>query len=181
MLQDLRPKVSELARLQRIELEEGETLPDFGALPESYFAHLHGCELGLAATAPFVNIVQAMRAELAMLADRVGLKDVDVSTMTGEVREFTQAVARNIYLAGYAGIAASSSLGTPYTNWTIFEQGHDTNRLRVEATLLKTPVPITFDDSDLIDALNVLGLRIEGEDRLLRYEPKTIAEVDDDK
>ena len=99
--------------------------------------------------------------------------------MTSDVREFTQAVARNIYLAGYAGIAASPSLGTPSTNWTIFEQGHDTNRLRVEATLLKTPVAITFADSDLIDALNVLGLRIEGQERLLRYEPGTIADVED--
>jgi hypothetical protein len=48
---------------------------------------------------------------------------------------------------------------------------------RVEITLLKAPLPLAFDDSDLIDALNVLGLRIEGQERLLRYEPEPIKEV----
>ena len=182
VLQDLLPKVSELARLQAIQRDTDEDLPDFGALPESYFEHLHGCELGIAAGIPFLNvvdaqIVQAMRSELAALATRLGLPDVDVSTITGDIREVTQAVARNIYAARYAGISSPSSLGSPYTNWTVFEDGHETNRLRVEMTLLKAPVPLTFDDSDLIEALNVLGLRIEGQERLLRYEPEPIEEI----
>src|SRR6185437_6163769 len=103
--------------------------------------------------------------------------DVDVSTITGDIREFTQAVARSVYAARYAGITSPSSLGSPYTNWTAFEDGHATNRFRVEITLLKAPVPLAFDDSDLIDALNVLGLRIEGQERLLRYEPGPIEEI----
>jgi hypothetical protein len=183
VLQDLRPKVSELARLQRIERQADEELPDFGVLPDSYFGHLHGCELGIVTTKPFLDvvdaaIVQTMRMELAALATQLELEEVDVSTMTGHVREFTQAVARRVYEAGYAGISSPSSLGSPYTNWSIFEDGYLTNRLRVEATLLKAPVPIAFDDNDLVDALNTLGLRIEGQERLLRYAPEPIEQAD---
>jgi hypothetical protein len=180
-LQDLRPNLRFLAGLEALELEPGEELPPYDTLDATYFDNLYACDIVVETRPPFIEAMHATivgfaRARLAGLATRLGLATVDASTILGPVREFTQALAREIWLPGYAGICVPSALGFPYENWTIFETGHDTNSMRAELTVVRGD-PVTLDHTDLIDALNALHMGID-RDLLTRIEPPELGRVD---
>ncbi|MGQ9676107.1 MAG: RES family NAD+ phosphorylase [Chloroflexota bacterium] len=68
-----------------------------------------------------LETLQTLRVELADLAVRLGLPDIDVSTVRGQSRQFTQAVARWAYERGYAGVAYRSRFDDSFDCWAIFE------------------------------------------------------------
>lgn len=124
-----------------------------------------------------IEVVGIMRERLAHLASLLGLRIIDASTILGSDREFTQAVAREIWGPGYAGIVSPSVLGHPHTNWTAFESGYETNAFRVELTVVKAEV-VTLEHPDLIDALNALHMSIDRETLLMRANPGDLAPAD---
>jgi RES domain-containing protein len=182
-LQDLRPNLRFLAGLTDLELEPGDELPPYRELDASYFDNLYACEIVVETQqTPFVDVlditlISVIREQYADLATRLGMRAVDASAMLGADREFTQAVAREIWVSGYAGVTAPSVLGYPHTNWTAFEGGFQTNAFRVELTLVKA-VPVTLDHPDLIDALNALHVSIDRNTLLLRANPGELAPAD---
>ena len=181
--QDLRPNLTFLAGLTELELEPGDVLPPYEQLDASYFDNLYVCEIVVESQqAPFVDVLDMaligiVREQFAELATRLGMRAVDASAMLGPDREFTQAVAREIWVSGYAGVTASSVLGYPHTNWTAFETGFQTDAFRVELTLVKA-VHVTLDHPDLIDALNALHVSIDRNTLLLRANPVELAPAD---
>ncbi|MDB5071079.1 MAG: hypothetical protein JWM87_2190 [Candidatus Eremiobacteraeota bacterium] len=182
-LQDLRPNLAFLASLNDLELEPGDELPPYEKLDAAYFDNLYACEIVVETQqAPFVDVldmtlIAVARDHLGDLATRLGMRAVDASAMLGPDREFTQAIAREIWLSGYAGVTAPSVLGYPHTNWTAFETGFQTNSFRTELTLVKA-LPVTLDHPDLIDALNALHVSIDRNTLLLRANPVELAPAD---
>ena len=101
------------------------------------------------------------------LASRVlhhGLDDLDAATIRlSAPRRYTQEVSRHVYghstppgQRRYAGIAYRSRLGDELRNWAIFESPGRTLPW-IEA--LETG-PIEPDDPDLVQALQLLGVRL---------------------
>jgi RES domain len=182
-LQDLRPNLSFLASLDELELEPGEEVPSHRDLDASYFDNLYACDIAVRTQpAPFIDvfdisIIEIMRGQLAGLATHLSIRTIDASTMLGPDRELTQAVAREIWTKGYAGITSPSTLGHPHTNWTAFENEREANAFRVEMTVVKAE-PVTLDHPDLIDALNALRMRIDSGTLLLRAHPGELAPAD---
>ena len=182
-LQDLRPNLAFLAELANLELEPGDELPSYRELDASYFDNLYACEIIVETQqAPFADVldmalITATRDHFADLATRLAMRAIDASSMLGADREFTQAVAREIWLAGYAGITAPSVLGYPHTNWTAFEAGLETGVFRVELTLVRA-VPVTLDHAHLIDALNALHMSIDRDTLLLRANRVELGSAD---
>jgi hypothetical protein len=179
-LQDLRPKLDFLAGLQTIELEPGEDLPPYGSIDTAYFDNLYVCELVAETTKPFVDvmdreIIAIMRETHALLAQQLKQSSIDASTILGNARELTQAIARTIWQNSYAGIVAPSTLGQNYRNWTIFETGHQTNILCAELAVARA-APVTLDHPDLIEALNALHIDIDTKTLLLRADPQQLRE-----
>jgi RES domain len=182
-LQDLRPNFSFLGGLDELELEPREERPSHYGLDASYFDNLYLCDIAVQTQAvPFIDVLDAdvigmMRNQLGNIATSLDLRTVDASTMLGPDREFTQAVARAIWEAGYAGITSLSALGHPYQNWTVFESAHETSDFRAELTVVNAE-PITLDNTFLIDALNTLHMRIDRDTLLLRANPRELERAD---
>jgi hypothetical protein len=179
-LQDLRPKLEFLAGLRSVELEPGEALPSYDELDASYFENLYACDVAVRIQRiPFVDvahveIVGIMRETLAHLAAPLSMSRIDMGSMLGPDREFTQAVAREIWLKDYSGIISPSVLGHPYQNWAVFESGRETNAFRIEMTTVK-PDPIELNHPDLSDALNVLHMKIDSDSLFMHANPADLA------
>ncbi len=179
-LQDLRPNLAFLSGLRHIALEPGEVLPSYEELDPSYFDNRFACDIAVRTqSVPFVNVahvevISIARDALASLAAELGIGSIDAAAMLGSARELTQAVARMVWLAGYAGVAAPSVLGQPHRNWTAFETGRETDAFRLEMTVVKSD-PVGLDHPDLIDALNALHMSIDGNTLLLRADPRELA------
>jgi hypothetical protein len=80
------------------------------------------------------------------------MKDIDLSSLErGEPRRLTQLASRQAYLLSFAGIFYRSRYGQTLENWAIFEPfplEHATSK------------EIAADDSDLLEALRLLGIRM---------------------
>jgi len=189
-LQDFRPSLTMLSRLSAIEhddleLERDDTPVDSssGIVPARFFDERFAGELMLSADADsssgrvvdvaHVDAIEALRKRLASLAVSLGINEISLATVVGELPEtiaanprlLTQRISREIYgqPERFAGIAAPSSLGLPYTNYTIFEdpdaQGPDRLRVRV---LERNARRLERGDADVRHALEHLGLTVEG-------------------
>ena len=104
--------------------------------------------------------MQALRDALASVAVSLGLRDIDVSALTGPERTLTQEVARYIYEqadpAGeplYSGIRYLSHYNTGWECWAIFADRLVHRVVRVDI--------IRATDPGLFDAARTLNLRIE--------------------
>lgn len=114
---------------------------------------------------PFADIVapetvQALREALSSVAVALGLNDIDLSSLSGPQRLFTQEVARFIYDvhddAGtpcYAGIRYLSRLNLGWECWAVFS-----DRLLHQVIQVET---IAADNPGLFDAARILKLSIE--------------------
>ncbi len=168
----------------------GETIAQFrpslqtiAALGSSYLAGRHAAvprdwrltrRLGTALLAwslPLADFedaatIQALRAELAPIAARLGLGNVDFSAVSGPQREFTQHASLYVYsqvdASGgprYAGIRYASRLNHAWECWALFEGRFRCDTLRVDT--------IASDDLRLHAAAAILGLAIEDDQGML--------------
>ena len=181
-LQDLRPALDFLAHIQSVELESGEEAPNYTTLDSSYLNNRYACKLLVRRqytyfiNAAHVDFIGVVRDSLPRLAIELGIKAIDLSSLLGPDREFTQAVSRYAWSFGYAGIFSPSSLGLPGENWTFFEDRHESNFYRVEL-VPDTPIAITIDHPDLIEALNALHMTVDGDTSLLTAERRGFGQV----
>lgn len=150
-------------------------IPERGVLLANWRLERQIYSTRLDPNAHFVDItsadsIQFLRDELAETATRLGLRDLDLSTVTGPMREMTRECARCIYSRVssdgepiYAGIRYLSRLNPEWECWAIF---HD--------RMVHTPdVPeaIAPDDPDLCEVASLFNLSIEvlaGAGRYLR-------------
>ncbi len=97
--------------------------------------------------------VSHLRRVLAAEALRLGVKDIDLSTLQmAEPRRLTQLASREVYRSHLAGIFYGSRYGHSLENWALFEP-----------FLLAGPASDTFsaDDADFLQALLLLGIRLQ--------------------
>src|ERR1700722_8973982 len=118
-----RPDLSLLAELDAIEGED-----DFvalGTLPRDWLAvrTMGSAEIdGVFADIYGIAWVSLLRRTLAAEALRLGMKDIDLSSLErGEPRRLTQLASRQAYLLSFAGIFYRSRYGQTLENWAIFE------------------------------------------------------------
>lgn len=118
------------------------------------------------------DAIETLRTNLASFAVGLGIEEISLATIVGELpkaiaanpRALTQRISREIYEQPerFAGIAAPSSLGLPYTNYSVFEnpdaQGPDPLRLVVRE---RTSRKLDRNDPDVRHALEHLGLSVE--------------------
>jgi hypothetical protein len=88
-----------------------------------------------------VETFQALRPVLARQAAAVAVIDIDLGSVAGPRRDFTQAIARWAYEQGYHGIAYKSRLDHRFDCWAVFDT----------ATIepVGDPEPLRPDDPDL--------------------------------
>lgn len=97
--------------------------------------------------------IENLRRRLAAEVLRLGLDDLDASVLQrAEPRAITQKASRVIYENGCDGIFYRSRFGHDLENWAMFEPFH------IESTLIETP--LSPDDPDLAQALQILGLAL---------------------
>lgn len=117
--------------------------------------------------------MQSLRTALSALADRLGLNDVDLSSVTSPQRRFTQGIARYIYeqvdemgRPRFAGIRYPSRLNPEWECWAIFD-----GRIRHLPGWPNIPTSFFPDDADLQEVARLFGLTIEifpGQDLFIR-------------
>lgn len=120
-----------------------------------------------------VGTMQHLRTGLAPLADRLGIIDVDLSSVTSQQRRFTQGIARYIYdqvdeigHPRFAGIRYPSRLNPEWECWAIFD-----DRIRHLPGWPNIPSSFFPDDPDLQEVARLFGLTIElfpGQDHYIR-------------
>lgn len=162
-----RPSVRLLAGLEEIEDEEPLD-PELagGVVPHEWRL---GRRVGSTRLAPdllFANAsapetMRVLRGKLAALVEKLGLEDLDLSTVTGPHRRLTQKAARYVYdledasgRPAFAGIRYVSRLNPSWDLWAVF---HD--RMHHEPS--EVAEPIRADDPGLAQASALLGLRVE--------------------
>jgi len=102
---------------------------------------------------------QILRTAFAELAASLGLADVDLSVVAGQLpiagpeRRLTQAISRWAFEQGFGGVVYTSRLHQRYQCWAVFEG----TRLQP----VGPPEPITPDDPDFVLTARRLGLLIE--------------------
>ena len=102
--------------------------------------------------------VSHLRAALAEVAVKLGMKDIDLSTLErAEPRLLTQQASRVAFELGFAGVFYHSRYGQSLENWAIFEDWTLPNRFPI---LQPKSQKIAENDPDLLEALRILGLRI---------------------
>jgi hypothetical protein len=113
--------------------------------------------LDLAAMATLSHLREVMVPDLVEL----GLRDLDLSAVTGPQRALTQRIARYIYEqvdgAGaprFAGIRYLSRFGDGQECWAVFD-----TRMAVESIVIEPA--ILPDDPDLLAVAHAFGLSIE--------------------
>jgi len=100
--------------------------------------------------------VNHLRTKLAEVAVKLGIEDIDLSSLErAEPRRLTQQASRIAFELGYAGVFYHSRYGHSIENWAIFEDWTMSKRFPI-----RQPISwrIAEDDPDLIEALRVLGL-----------------------
>lgn len=188
-LQDFRRSLTLLSRLQEVERDDPELAHGdapsgngSGIVPARFFDERFAGELTFNADADsprervvdvaHADAIETLRTKLASFAIALGIEEISLATMVGELpkaiaanpRALTQHISREIYEQPerFAGIAAPSSLGLPYTNYTVFEnpdaQGPDPLRLAVRE---RTSRRLDRNDPDVRHALEHLGLSVE--------------------
>jgi hypothetical protein len=186
-LQDFRPSLKLISRLRDVERDDHElTRSDApgagsGFVPTRFFEERFIGDLALVADADspagravdvgHIDGIMLLRVKLASFAVALGIEEISLATVVGDLpkvtagnpRAFTQRISREIYdePEHFAGIASPSSLGLPYTNFTIFEnpdaQGPDRLRLAVRE---RTTRRLDWNDADVRRALEQLGLYV---------------------
>jgi hypothetical protein len=102
--------------------------------------------------------VSHLRTALAEIAVRLGMEDVDLSSLErAEPRLLTQYAGRNAFELGYAGVYYHSRYGHSIENWAIFEDWAISERFPI---LQPNSRKVAEDDPDLLEALRILGLII---------------------
>ncbi len=195
-LQDFRPSFALLSRLHDVERDDPDlALSDVpgagsGFVPARFFEERFVGDVVLVADADsptgrvvdvaHVDAIKLLRVKLASFAVALDIDEISLATIVGDLpkaitgnpRAFTQRVSREIYEEPerFAGVASPSSLGLPYTNYTIFEnpdaQGPD--RLRV-AVRERTSRRLDRNDADVRRALEHLGLSVSAPSRQPGY------------
>lgn len=117
--------------------------------------------------------IQHLRSALAPLAARLGLTDIDLSSLTSQQRRFTQGCARYVYdqmddsgKTRYAGIRYPSRLNAEWECWAVFD-----DRIRHQRGWPHFPASILADDEDLARVARLFNLTIEtvpGHDHYIR-------------
>jgi len=146
-----RPDLSLLAELEAIEGENDFTA--LATLPRDWLTvrTMGSAEIdGVFADIYDIAWVSQLRRTLAGEALRLGMKDIDLSSLErAEPRRLTQLASREAYLLSFAGIFYRSRYGQTLENWAIFE-----------------PFPLQRagskefheDDPDLLEALRLHGI-----------------------
>lgn len=173
-LQDLVPSPWVSTKLKGLEFSGTEAFPRVGALPTDLFDNFYCSTFTVEPGTPFVDvshtdIISGMREEHGALARILKLPPIERSTVSSRDFELTRAIARSMYREGFAGIKAGSHFGMPHENWTLFEEGHLSGSFRV-GVVVEDIKQLKPEHPDLIDALNALGLRLEGDSMFLHYD-----------
>jgi len=86
------------------------------------------------------------------------MEDVDLSSVErAEPRLLTQRAGRNAFELGHTGVYYHSRYGHSIENWAIFEDWAISERFPIHEP---NSCKVTEDDSDLLEALRILGLII---------------------
>jgi hypothetical protein len=100
--------------------------------------------------------VSYLRSALAGIAVKLGMKDIDLSSLErSEPRLLTQQAGRIAFERGYAGVYYHSRYGHSIENWAIFEDWAMSERFPIQKPNSRK---VAEDDPDLLKALRVLGL-----------------------
>jgi hypothetical protein len=148
-----RPDLSLLAELDAIDgpddfLPLGTLPPDWLVVRAMGEAEINGGFADIYAT----GWVSHLRRSLAAEALRLGVKDIDLSTLEkAEPRRLTQLASRQAYRLNFAGVFYPSRYGHSLENWALFEPFP-----------LRDPISEEFseDDPDLLEALRLHGIRL---------------------
>jgi hypothetical protein len=107
--------------------------------------------------------MQHLRTTLAPLARRLGVADIDLSSVTGPQRRLTQAIARHVHdrrdrngRPRFAGIRYLSRLDAEWECWAVFD-----DRMRHVAGCPGFPTTVLPDDTDLMQVAKQFNLTIE--------------------
>ncbi len=162
-----RPSVKLLAGLEAVEDEEPlDPELEGGVVPEEWRLSRRVDSTRLAPSLLFADLtapetMRVLRKDLAAEAEELGLKDLDLSAVTGPQRRLTQEAARYVYdledssdSPAFAGIRYLSRLNPSWELWAVF---HD--RMLHEPG--EVAEPIRADDPGLAEAATLLGLRVE--------------------
>jgi hypothetical protein len=148
-----RPDLSLLAELDAIEGEDDYVA--LGTLPRDWLTvrTMGRAEIGgVFADIYGIAWVSQLRRSLAAEALRLGMKDIDLSSLErAEPRRLTQLASRQAYLLSFAGIFYRSRYGQTLENWAIFEP------FPLEHA---TSEGFSEDDPDLLEALRLHGIRL---------------------
>jgi hypothetical protein len=100
--------------------------------------------------------VSHLRAALAEVAVKLGMQDIDLSSLErAEPRRLTQQAGRIAFELGFAGVFYHSRYGHSLENWAIFEDWTMPDRFPIRQPNSRK---VAEDDPDLMEALRVLGL-----------------------
>jgi hypothetical protein len=148
-----RPDLSLLAELGEIEGDD-DFLP-LGTLPREWLAaRMMGSAKidGVFADLYAASWVSRLRRSLAAEAIRLGVKDIDLSTLeNAEPRRLTQLASRQAYRLNFAGIFYRSRYGHTLENWAIFEP------FPLENAKSET---VSEGNADFLEALRIHGIRL---------------------
>jgi hypothetical protein len=143
-------------------MENGED--DFAAFGAVRRAWLKGRCIGSAnvegsyADIYAVGWVSHLRAALAGTAVKLGMEDIDLSSLErAEPRLLTQRAGRIAFELGYPGVFYHSRYGHSIENWAIFEDWTMPERFPIHQPHSQK---VAEDDPDLLEALQILGLVI---------------------
>lgn len=167
VLARFRPDPHILKTLQEIEDRQGTAAQPPGELEAAW---LERRRLGVARVeGEFVDVGHStslahFRKALAPRVLHYGLDDLDAATVRFSApRRFTQEISRYVYDRStpqghrtFAGIAYRSRLGDEFRNWAIFESAGS----RFPSIGEPETAPIEADDTELIRALQLLGVRL---------------------
>lgn len=117
--------------------------------------------------------MQSLRTALSPLAERLGIIDVDLSSVTSPQRRFTQGIARYVHeqvgevgQPRFAGIRYPSRLNPEWECWAVFD-----DRIRHMPGWPNIPTSFFPDDPDLQAVARLFGLTIEifpGQEHFIR-------------
>ena len=158
-LQDFRPSLALRQELMTIAREEDEDDPTsrLGIVPGSWLARTIST-IEVRSPRHCVDVCNSRSLDLLIVETQVR----DISDLLGAARATTRSVSRFIYNHpdDYVGIAAPSVVGAESSNFSFFEDGHDTNRFRANLTVVDSR-QVAPPDEILFDVVNSLGLRFE--------------------
>ena len=110
-----------------------------------------------------VETMQVLRAALAPVLERLGIADIDLSSVTSPQRRFTQEIARYVHAQHddrsrprFAGIRYLSRLNPAWECWAVFD-----DRIRHATGCPGLPTAVLADDADLIQVATQFNLTLE--------------------